>query len=115
MLEDKKADNVVILDVQQLSTVTDYYVIASGSSAPHLKALAGAVEKELKEQGVKRYNREGTFESQWMVLDYVDVVVHIFLPEVREYYSLERLWSDAPQVREEALAEVMLEDPEGEE
>lgn len=98
LLDDKKAENIVIIDVRQLSSITDYFVIASGANSPHLKALAGGVERALKDEGVHSTHRSGTFESQWIVLDYIDVVVHVFLPEVREYYSLERLWSDAPVV-----------------
>lgn len=87
------------MDVRKISGVTDYFVMVSGTSGPHLKALAGDVEKILKKDKIKCSHRAGTFESHWIVLDYFSVVVHIFLPEVREYYSLERLWSDAPTVQ----------------
>ena len=87
------------MDVQKISGVTDYFVIVSGANAPHLKALGGEVERLLKKEKIHCSHRAGTFESHWIVLDYFSVVVHIFLPEVREYYSLERLWSDAPTVK----------------
>ena len=98
ILADKKGENIVIMDVHEISSVTDLFVMVSGTSAPHLKALGSEVERRLKKEGIPCAHRAGTFESHWIVLDYFSVVVHIFLPEVREYYSLERLWSDAPTV-----------------
>lgn len=87
------------MDVSKISSITDYFVMVSGANPPHLKALGGEVERVLKkEKKIQTAHRSGTFESHWIVLDYFSVVVHIFLPEVREYYSLERLWSDAPTV-----------------
>ncbi len=87
------------MDVDKISSITDYFVIASGANGPHLKALGSEVERVLKkEEQIQCTHRSGTFESHWIVLDYFSVVVHVFLPEVREYYSLERLWSDAPTV-----------------
>lgn len=96
ILEEKKGENIVIMDVSQLSSITDYFVLVSGLNPPHLKALAGELERQLKKEGIRSAHRAGTLESQWIVLDFLNVVVHIFLPEIREYYSLERLWKDAP-------------------
>jgi ribosome-associated protein len=103
LLEDKKGSQITVLDVRELSQVTDFFVLASGTSSPHLKALTAELQVRLKQDdGVRCYRHTGTPESGWMVLDYLDVVVHLFLPTVREYYALEELWSDAPQlVREE--------------
>lgn len=98
-LQEKKAENVLILDVRGLSVVTDFYVIATGNNPPHLKALIDNVEKDLGEKGVAPFRVAGTPESEWIVADYVDAVVHIFSPTAREYYNLERLWCDAPRVR----------------
>ncbi|MEM7396791.1 MAG: ribosome silencing factor [Verrucomicrobiota bacterium] len=97
-LENKKGIDIVVLDVRKTSSVTDYYLIASGSSAPHIKALAEEVEVNLKKSGQHPYRKSGTPDSEWMATDYVDTVVHIFSPESRDYYALEKLWNDAPQV-----------------
>ena len=78
--------------------MTDFYVIATGNSSPHLKALLGEVERVLGEQGVRCHRRAGTAESKWMVGDYHDFVVHVLSPEMRERYALEQLWKDAVEV-----------------
>jgi ribosome-associated protein len=98
LLDDKKAQDVVILDVREQSTITDFYVIASGMSMPHLKALFEDVQQQLKQEDVMCYRRAGTPEAGWMVLDYVDVVTHILLPETRDYYAFESLWEGAPRI-----------------
>lgn len=94
----KKATGVLILNVSSISPVTDYYVIASGATAPQLKAMGNAIHRQLKDAGVHYFRRSGMPEDGWMVLDYVDVVIHMFLKEVRDYYAIEELWADAPQV-----------------
>ncbi len=94
----KKASGVLVLDVRKISPVTDYYVLASGATAPQLKAMANAVHRQFKDAGTHHFRRSGMPEDGWMVLDYVDVVIHIFLKEVREYYAIEELWADAPHV-----------------
>ena len=94
-LEEKKGMDMSVLDLRELAGVTDYFVIVSGTSAPHLKALSQGVQKALKAQGVQAYKRSDDHEAGWMVLDYVDVVVHIFDQESREYYGLEEIWADA--------------------
>lgn len=93
-LRSKKGEQIKVLDVSGISPVTDYYIIVTGNSTPHLKALAEEVEKELDRAGIRCYRRAGTPESGWIVEDYLDFVVHIFSPDMREYYQLERLWSD---------------------
>jgi ribosome-associated protein len=80
------------MDVRRRSSVTDYYVLATGTSAPHLKAMHNGVENALKAKGVPCYRKAGIPEGGWMVLDFVDVIVHIFSKEAREYYALETLW-----------------------
>jgi ribosome-associated protein len=97
-IEDKKGLDPVVLDVRELSSVTDYFLMVTGSSAPHVKALAESVERALKETGVRCYRKSGTADSGWIVLDYVDTVVHIVNPETRAFYGLESLWSDAPRL-----------------
>ncbi len=97
-LEARKGAEPVVLDVRGLSGVTDFYVIASGSSPPHLKALHAEVSRRMKAAGHARFGSAGKPDTGWMVLDYLGVVVHVFTPDKRDYYALEDLWSDAPRV-----------------
>jgi ribosome-associated protein len=92
---DKKAENVLILDLRELTSTTDYFVICSGSSDVHIKAIADNVVESLKSKGIRVWHKEGYESRRWVLLDFVDVVVHVFKPETREYYALERLWADA--------------------
>jgi len=95
----KQASDSVILDVRELIVITDYFVIASGSSDRQVRTLVEEIEKGVRERlGVRPVRREGEDGWQWVLLDYVDVVVHVFSEEQREYYDLERLWRDAPRV-----------------
>ncbi len=88
-----------MLDVAETLVITSYFVIASGSSDRQVAAIADAVEDALREQaGIKPIGREGERERKWILLDFADVVVHIFQPEEREFYRLEKLWSDAPRL-----------------
>jgi len=98
ILEDRKAQDIAILDVRNCSTITDYYVIASGMSSPHLKGMFGDLQHQLKQDGVPCYRRSGVPEAGWMVLDYVDVIIHMFLPEAREFYAIESLWTQAARI-----------------
>jgi ribosome-associated protein len=95
----KQAEEVVALDVHDLIVITDYFVIASGSSDRQVKTIAEEIERALRERlAAKPLRREGETEARWILLDYVDIVVHVFADEEREYYSLERLWLDAPRL-----------------
>ena len=96
MLE-KKAEDVVVLDLRNVkSAIADFFVIGSGTSDTQLDAVAESVEKEVKEQANERpWHREGTQQKEWILLDYVTVVAHIFLRERREFFALEELWGDA--------------------
>ena len=96
MLLDKKGQDIKLLDVRELSSVTDYYLIVSGSSTPHLKALFGEVVSVLKHEGMPCYRKAGDPESGWMAIDYIDVMIHIFSKQAREYYAIEELWGQAP-------------------
>lgn len=87
----KKAEDILILDIRELSGIADFFIICSGTSDRHVKAIADAVLDEL----AKPWHKEGYENLQWILLDYVDVVVHVFQNETREFYSLERLWGDA--------------------
>jgi ribosome-associated protein len=94
----------VVLDLEGISSFTDYFVICSGTSEPHLKAISGEIEERLKAQhGVRAVSVDGFPASQWIVLDYLQVIVHVFRQEKREFYSLEDLWSDAQRVDWESV------------
>ena len=96
----KKAEDILVLDVSEQLGITDYFLICSGNTERQVRAIVEAVERALAVgDGVKPYRREGEREGRWVLLDYVDFVVHVFHREEREYYSLERLWSDAPQMK----------------
>jgi ribosome-associated protein len=94
----KQARDLVILDVHELIVITDYFVICSGSSERQVRTIVEEVERSLRGLERKPLRREGETEGRWVLLDYVDVVVHVFAQEEREYYDLERLWRDAPRV-----------------
>lgn len=98
ILVDMKAEDVVALDLRELSPVADYFLIASGNSEQHVVAIARAVERELSKLGTKAWHREGTEGRRWVLLDYVDTVVHVFHRETRAYYRLEGLWGDAKRL-----------------
>ncbi len=91
----KKAHEIRILDLQKLDAVTDYFVICHGESEAQVKAIADAILEETGQQGVRMWHREGYQHLHWVLLDYVDVVVHIFEKEMRDFYRLENLWGDA--------------------
>lgn len=91
-LKSAKGANVKIYDVRGQSALADYFVVATGAAAPHLKALVSAAQAVMKEQGVMSYRTSGEPDSGWVVVDYVDVVVHVFSEEARAYYALEKIW-----------------------
>ncbi len=93
---DKHALGLVVLDVQRISSVTDYFLICSGRSTTHLETITQAIREELRADNVRPLHSEGVADSGWVLLDYGDVLVHVFLEETRAYYALERLWGDAP-------------------
>lgn len=96
----KKAEDIVVLDLRKLSTVADYFVIASGTSEPHLRAISDEITEKLRaDHGLRPHAVDGTPQAAWLVLDYLDVIVHLMRPEVRRHYDLEGLWRDAPRVR----------------
>jgi len=105
----KKGDNVTILDVRKQTSITDFFIICSGNSDVHVKAICDTILEELKPP-TKPWHTEGLENRRWILLDYVDVVVHIFLQEARDYYQLERLWADAIT---ETIDETAAEKPEG--
>jgi ribosome-associated protein len=100
LADNKKAENIVVLDVKKLSSVTDFFVVATGTSAPHLRAIVGEITDRLRTDHDLRPNAvEGDLTGAWVVLDFFDVIVHVMKTDVREKYGLEDLWSDAPVVK----------------
>jgi ribosome silencing factor RsfS/YbeB/iojap len=100
LADNRKAENIVILDVAKLSSVTDFFVVASAGSEPHLRAVHDEITETLREEfGLRPNAVDGTTGTAWMVLDYFDVIVHIMKPEIREQYDLEGLWRDAPRIK----------------
>ena len=100
LADDKKAEDIVVLDLRKLSSFTDFFVICTGSSEPQLKAIAGEIEDRLKKEHKRRpLGTAGYPLSQWVIADYGDVVVHIFHPEKRALYRIEDMWNDAPRLK----------------
>ena len=95
---DRKANNVVVLDLRGLSSVTDFFVICSGNSDTHVEGIADIIKEKLDEHGAKLWHREGGRKATWILLDYIDVIVHIFTEDARDFYRLERLWGDAAKI-----------------
>jgi ribosome-associated protein len=100
LADNKKAENLVILDLRKLPGVTDFMVLCSGTSEPHLRAIEEEIVSKLRDtDGLRPRAVDGTRLSGWIVLDYVDVLVHVMKPDLRDRYDLEGLWNDAPRVR----------------
>jgi len=100
LADNKKAENIVVLDVRKLSSVTDYFVIASGTSQPHLRAIVEEIAGQLRVDHDLRPSRsEGATGGNWVVLDYFDVIVHVMHAETRRHYDLEGLWGDAKAIK----------------
>ena len=95
MAIDNKANDVVVLSLRGVSDMTDFFVIASGTSDTHVRALGENIQEELRREGARAHHVEGIQQGRWVLLDYVDFVVHLFHPSLRNFYQLERLWSDA--------------------
>jgi ribosome-associated protein len=91
---EKKAENIVVIDVRGLCNFTDYFVISSASSTAQFKALSKHIQETLHKHKVKPFHIEDEITGNWMILDYNDVIIHIFSPEARDYYDIERLWGD---------------------
>jgi ribosome-associated protein len=94
----KKGYNVKILDLRTLTTITDYFIICTGDSDTQVKAIADEVDKQMREEGVRSWHTEGYRSLNWVLIDFVDIVVHVFKKESREFYNLEKLWGDAPVI-----------------
>lgn len=96
---EKKGENVVILDLESRSSVADYFVVASGFSDRQVSAIADYVADELRQMGIKPLSKEGMVDGRWALIDFGDVIVHVFQDALRDFYSLENLWADAPKIR----------------
>lgn len=96
--QEKKAGDLVVLDLRGLASFTDFFLLATGSSSRQLRTIAEAIEQELAKKGVKPDHIEGYPHGDWVLIDYVDFIVHVFTPRSREYYNLERLWGDAERL-----------------
>lgn len=104
-LSKHKAQDVTVLKIDDLTVVSDYFVIAGGNSNTQVKALAGAIEVDLKKEGVELLHTEGFDSASWILLDFGGVIVHLFLKDSRMFYSLEHLWSDAVEISVDELIE----------
>ncbi|HLA28715.1 MAG TPA: ribosome silencing factor [Syntrophales bacterium] len=96
---EKKANNIIVMNVREMSSFTDYFVICSGASDRQVQAIASAIRENMKKKGLLPLGVEGENHGQWVLMDYDDVVVHIFYEPVREFYEIERLWSEAPMMK----------------
>lgn len=100
LADNKKAEDLLVLEVRAISSITDYFVIATGSSEPHLRAIAEEITDTLKvEYDVSPRAKDGTLHTGWLVLDFFDVIVHVMRADVRRHFDLESLWGDAPRVK----------------
>ena len=99
----KKAKDVALIDLRKLSAICDYFIIASGDSTTQIASIADNIEKELSRHGFKLFHREGKAEARWILLDYGDIVAHVFYKDTRGFYNLEKLWHDAPLRRFEGV------------
>ncbi|HCY76268.1 MAG TPA: ribosome silencing factor [Ignavibacteriales bacterium] len=104
LIFNKKGYDVRILDLRELATFSDFFVICSADSDTQVKAIADEIDRSLKDEGIKCWHKEGYMALSWVLLDYIDVVVHVFKKEAREFYNIEKLWGDAPTIE--------VEDPE---
>lgn len=98
--DSKKGEDIVVLDMREVSSITDYFVIVSGTSEPHLRAISDEIVDKLREEHEVRPRAvDGTLQTAWLVLDFFDVIVHIMKTDVRAHYNLEGLWGDAPRIK----------------
>ena len=97
-MQEKKAEEVAVLDVRDLTSFTDYFVLCNGESDPQLRTISKYIEEKMSAMGIRPHHLEGKSEHGWILMDYDDFVVHIFSPEKRSFYDLERLWADALRI-----------------
>jgi ribosome-associated protein len=102
-IEDKKAHDVMVLDISEVSSFTDYFVLCTGTSSRQVQAIADAVEEMTTATGNKRAHIEGYANAEWILIDFLDFVIHVFSPTARAFYSLERLWRDGKRIEPESI------------
>lgn len=95
---DKKASDILLLDIREVTTIADYFVVCTGQNSRQIQAIAESIDEVLKQKGWQLFQREGNPETGWILLDFGDIIIHIFSPNEREYYQLERLWGQAKTV-----------------
>ena len=98
LLSDRQAEDIVLLDISKVSSITDYFVIATATSTRQMDAIADSLSETLRQDGVRPRIREGTADSRWLLVDYGDVIIHLFSPETRTFYNLESLWNTGVQL-----------------
>ena len=98
VLKNKKAQDIKVIDISELSILADYFIIATGTSSTHVQSLAENLEEKLNEAGFDIHHKEGFRSGSWILLDYYDIVIHLFSKEERDFYNLERLWADATTI-----------------
>lgn len=99
LIKERKAVNPVLFELQELTSIADYFLVAGGNSTRQVKAISQHLYKRMRDKGFKSYGIEGEQEGQWILMDYSDIVIHIFYEPIREFYDLEGLWVEAPRVR----------------
>jgi ribosome-associated protein len=99
LADEKKAKDILVLKLSGLTDITDYFLLTSGTSERHIKTIVDSVTKSMKEKGIRPYSTEGYYEGRWVVIDYQNVIVHVFLESLRELYDLESLWIEAERYR----------------
>ncbi|MCD6451439.1 MAG: ribosome silencing factor [Acidobacteria bacterium] len=104
-IREKKGFDLTVLDVREIASFTDYFIICSGTSTKQTQTISDAVREELERKELSPYHIEGYEYGKWILIDYIDFIVNIFLPETREYYELEKLWADAPRIELDKLEE----------
>jgi ribosome-associated protein len=110
LIFNKKGYDVRIIDLQNIASFTDYFIICSADSDTQVKAISDEIDKNLRDEGIKCWHKEGLTALSWVLMDYVDVVVHVFKKEARDFYNIEKLWGDAPsiEVEDPALKKVVV-------
>lgn len=98
IIDSKKGQNIDVLDIQKISSFADYFVIANGMSVRQVKAIADEIEEKMKQHGILLDHKEGYDNGRWILLDFIDVVVHLFIDEERSFYNIERVWRDASYI-----------------
>lgn len=101
LIFNKKGYDVTIIDLQKIASFTDYFIICSADSDTQVKAISDEIDKNLRDEGIKCWHKEGLTALSWVLMDYVDVVVHVFKKEARDFYNIEKLWGDAPSIEVE--------------